>query len=162
DGVCFEAKEPKNPFLLMEHIQGKTLESYIKKVIEKEKRVFFINRQRLHIATQIVNALEDLHRKKLIHRDIKPANIFLSRWKEGSGCPLAKLGDFGVMKWGDFQASMSTGTLTVTNQKGLGTMKYMSPELAISPKDVTVRSDIYSLGITLFELFSGQILLSAH
>ena len=101
-------------------------------------------------------------KKKLIHRDIKPANIFLSKWSEDEGYPLAKLGDFGVMKWGDFHASISTGTLTVTNQKGLGTMKYMSPELAISPKDVTVQSDIYSLGITLFELFSGQILLSAH
>ncbi|MGE0127904.1 MAG: serine/threonine protein kinase [Blastocatellales bacterium] len=162
DGVCFETREPKNPFLLMEHIQGKTLESFIKKVVEEERKVFFINRQRLHIAIQIVAALEDLHRKKLIHRDIKPANIFLSRWADDEGHLLTKLGDFGVMKWGDFQASMSTGTLTVTSQKGLGTMKYMSPELAISPKDITVRSDIYSLGITLFELFSGQILLSAH
>jgi serine/threonine protein kinase len=66
------------------------------------------------------------------------------------------------MKWGDFQASISTGTLTVTSQQGLGTLKYMSPEQAISPKEVTVRSDLYSLGITLFELFTGQILPSPH
>jgi serine/threonine protein kinase len=161
-GHCFEEKNPKNPFLLMEHVRGKTLESYVRRLPDEEKGVFKISRQRLLIATQVATALEDLHKKKLIHRDIKPANIFLSRWSEDEGHAFAKLGDFGVMKWGDFHASMSTGTLTVTNQKGLGTMKYMSPELAISAKDVTMRSDIYSLGITLFELFSGQILLSAH
>src|ERR1019366_2502394 len=76
--------------------------------------------------------------------------------------PRAKLGDFGIMKWGDFQASISTGTLTVTSQRQLGSLKYMSPEQAIAPKDVTVRSDIYSFGITLFELFTGQIFPSPH
>jgi serine/threonine protein kinase len=47
-------------------------------------------------------------------------------------------------------------------QQGLGTLKYMSPEQAVRPKDVTVRADIFSLGITLFELFTGQILQSPH
>lgn len=161
DGDCFEKAEVKNPFLLMELIKGKTLESYIKRVIEAEKNIFSVSRERLNIAIQIVFGLQNLHKRNLIHRDIKPANIFLSNLID-TEYPLVKLGDFGVMKWGDFHASMTTGTLTVTNQKPLGTMKYMSPELAISPKDVTVRSDIYSLGITLFELFIGNILLSAH
>jgi serine/threonine-protein kinase len=75
---------------------------------------------------------------------------------------LVKLGDFGVTKWGDFRASAVSGTLTVTRQEGLGTMKYMSPEQSVRPKEVTVRSDIFSLGITLFELFTGQILESPH
>lgn len=66
------------------------------------------------------------------------------------------------MKWGDFQASISTGVLTVTAQQGLGTLKYMSPEQAIAPREVSYKSDIYSLGITLFELFTGQILQSPH
>jgi len=66
------------------------------------------------------------------------------------------------MKWGDFHASVSTGLLTVTTQKGLGTLKYMSPEAAVRPKDVTVRADVYSFGVTLFELFTAQILASAH
>jgi eukaryotic-like serine/threonine-protein kinase len=161
DGECFETKRPKNPFLLMEYIQGRTLESYIRRTTEVEKGVFFISRQRLNIAIQIANALDDLHRSRLVHRDIKPANIFLSHWSN-EGFPVTKLGDFGVMKWGDFHASLSTGSLTVTSQRGLGTMKYMSPELAIAPRDVTVRSDVYSLGITFIELFSGQILASAH
>jgi eukaryotic-like serine/threonine-protein kinase len=160
DGCNFEQGEPKNPFLLMECIKGKTLNSYIHRSEEHGK--FIITRPRLHIAIQIASALEDLHRKKLIHRDVKPANIFLSREKTGRGYPLVKLGDFGVMKWGDFHSSMSTGVLTATNQKGLGTLKYMSPELAIAPKMVSVRSDIYSLGITLFELFSAQVLATPH
>ena len=159
-GCNFELGEPKNPFLLMEYITGKTLDSYIHR--SQEHRKFLITRPRLHIAIQVASALEDLHRRKLIHRDVKPANIFLIREKSKRGYPLVKLGDFGVMKWGDFHASVSTGVLTVTNQKGLGTLKYMSPELAIAPKMVSVRSDIYSLGITLFELFTAQILATPH
>lgn len=162
EGSAFKGAEPQNPFLLMERIQGKTLESYIRNRPVEERGVFAIDRQNLHIAIQISHALEVLHKAKLIHRDIKPANIFLSEERGSSIYPLVKLGDFGVMKWGDFHSSFSTGTLTVTSQKGLGTLKYMSPEQAITPKTVTVRSDIYSLGISLFELFSSQILMSPH
>jgi eukaryotic-like serine/threonine-protein kinase len=107
----------------------------------------------LSIAACIAQALQYLHQKKLVHRDVKPANIFIPE-SSGAGLqPLAKLGDFGIMKWGDFQASISTGTLTVTSQQGLGTLKYMSPEQAIAPpREVTVRSDIYSFGIALFRI----------
>src|ERR1700731_3772496 len=144
----------------MEFIRGKTLDSYIRRSDEHGK--FLITRPRLHIAIQLASALEDMHRKKIIHRDVKHANIFLSKEKSSWGYPIAKLGDFCVMKWRDFHSSMSTGVLTVTNQKGLGTLKYMSPELAIAPKMVSVRSDVYSLGITLFELFTAQILATPH
>ena len=123
--------------------------------------MFALTPERLSIAVHVAEALRYLHQKKLVHRDVKPANIFLPSGAKGL-LPRAKLGDFGIMKWGDFQASVSSGTLTVTSQQGLGTLKYMSPEQAIAPKDVTVRSDIYSLGITLFELFTGQILPSPH
>lgn len=75
---------------------------------------------------------------------------------------VVKLGDFGVTKWGDFLAAAASGTLTVTHQQGLGTLKYMSPEQSLRPRDVTVRSDMFSVGITLFELFSGRILPSPH
>ncbi len=63
---------------------------------------------------------------------------------------------------GRLSCLLSTGILTATNQKGLGTLKYMSPEQAIAPKSVAAPSDTYSLGITLFELFSAQILGSPH
>jgi serine/threonine protein kinase len=166
-GEAFANRSPKNPFILMEEVKGKTLESYIKKEerrrIEKgERRAFFLTAERLSIAARTAQALQYLHQKKLVHRDVKPANIFIPESSVPTSQPHAKLGDFGIMKWGDFQASISTGTLTVTSQRGLGTLKYMSPEQAITPRDVTVRSDIFSFGITLFELFTGQILASPH
>jgi serine/threonine protein kinase len=162
DGELFDSNEPRNPFLIMEQIQGKTLESYIRKRPASERGRFAITRDRLHIAIQVANALDELHGLRIVHRDVKPGNIFLTRLPRGETYPLLKLGDFGVVKWGDFHSSLSTGVLTATNQKGLGTMKYMSPEQAINPKTVTASSDIYSLGITLFELFSAQILASPH
>lgn len=162
DGNVFDTEGPNNPFLLMEYIGGTTLERYILKRSPEEQGIFAITQPKLHIAIQIAEALEHLHKAKLTHRDVKPANIFLSGNKNSNKYPFVKLGDFGVMKWGDFHASVATGTLTATFQRGLGTMKYMSPEQAMAPKTVTVRSDIFSLGITLFELFSSQVLASSH
>jgi serine/threonine protein kinase len=162
NGINFEAEYPINPFLLMERVTGKSLDIYIQKKLVSERSKFIVSREKLHIACQITNAISELHRSKLIHRDIKPANIFFFRNNNEELFPLVKLGDFGIVKWGDFHASLTTGVLTSTFQKGLGTLKYMSPEQAIAPKDLTVRSDIFSLGITLFELFTGQILASPH
>jgi serine/threonine protein kinase len=166
-GGAFDEGRPKNPFIIMEEVRGTTLENYIKREerrrIEKgEPKRFLLTPQRLSVATCVAQALQYLHQKKLVHRDVKPANIFIPETTAAGIQPRAKLGDFGIMKWGDFQASISTGTLTVTSQRGLGTLKYMSPEQAITPKDVTVRSDIFSFGITLFELFTAQILSSPH
>lgn len=159
NGDCFDKKNPANPFLLMEYIHGRTLEDHIQKEYD-ENGGFAITRQKLHIAIQIACALEDLHKKKLIHRDVKPANIFIS--KGLSIYPLVKLGDFGIMKWGDFQSSLTTGNLTSLHHQGLGTLKYMSPEQAIAPADVSVRSDMFSFGVTLFELFGSKIHAGPH
>jgi serine/threonine protein kinase len=166
-GSAFIGGSPKNPFILMEEVQGMTLESYIRReqrrsVETEEPAAFALTPDRLSIAICVAQALQYLHQKKLVHRDVKPANIFLPMTGLEANRRPAKLGDFGIMKWGDFQASVTTGTLTVTSQRGLGTLKYMSPEQAIAPKDVSVRSDMYSFGITLFELFTGQILASPH
>ena len=163
NGELFVEKEPKNPFLVMEYARGKTLESYIRGLPSEDQGVFSITRPKLLIAIQLSDALEHLHKSKLVHRDVKPANMFLHKGPGGWHYPQAKLGDFGVMKWGDYHASIATGTLTATSHMGgLGTLKYMSPEQAISPKTVTVRADIYPLGITLFELFCGRIMPSPH
>ena len=161
-GAAFRGAGPCNPFIVMECVRGRSLESYIKKLRPEEKGRFVITREKLIIGIQIVRALEYLHKKKLVHRDVKPANVFLTRGGDTSAELHAELGDFGVVKWGDFHSSVATGTLTVTSQQGLGTLKYMAPEQALAPKRVTVRADIYSLGITLFELFTGSILASAH
>jgi len=159
-GSAFKGRGPTNPFIVMEYLEARTLESYILSTPTAERGLLALTQPRLSIAVQIARAVQHLKSYKLVHRDVKPANIFLRR--SGSGGWNAKLGDFGVMKWGDFHAALATGTLTVVAQKGLGTLKYMSPEQAIRPADVTIKSDVWSLGITLFELFTGQILASAH
>lgn len=155
-----EGDGPCNPFIVMEYVQGKTLESFIKS--QQPKSSFNVTSQTLHIAHAVTSALVYLHNQGIVHRDVKPANIYLSR-VVGKGKPsVVKLGDFGVVKWGDFKASLNTGTLTLSGQQGLGTFKYMSPEQATKPKDVGVKSDMYSLGISLYELFTNQVLPSHH
>ncbi len=159
-GECFENHRVKNPLLVMEFVRGATLESLIRHLGNRD--TVHITPQTLSIAARVCRALLNLHERKIIHRDVKPANIYLSTGVPRSVPADVKLGDFGVTKWGDFLASVTTGTLTMSSQQGLGTLKYMSPEQALKPKDITVRSDIFSLGITLFELFSGAILASPH
>ena len=156
-----EDNGPHNPFIVMEYVKGRTLENHIKKYANN-KPEFNINPQTLYLAKCITQGLVFLHEKKLVHRDVKPANIYLSKAGRGQRPNIVQLGDFGVVKWGDFKASMATGTLTMSGQKGLGTWKYMSPEQATKPKDISVRSDMFSLGITLFELFTGQIFPTPH
>lgn len=159
-GECFDKTKMSNPLLVMEYVRGATLESLIKHFRSSDE--VHINRQTLSIAARTCRALLHLHERKIIHRDVKPANIYLSTVVPDAVPTSVMLGDLGVTKWGDFLASVTTGTLTMSTQQGLGTLKYMSPEQALKPKDVTVRSDMFSLGITLFELFSGSILASPH
>lgn len=145
---------PQNPFILMEYAGKKTLENYIKRPKGMPQKTYHITPETLFIAHEISKALLYLHNRKLVHRDLKPANIFVTKKN-----PLkVKLGDFGIVKWGDFKASVTTGTLTTVGQKGLGTLKYMAHEQSLEPKEVTVKADMFGLGITLFELFTNQIL----
>ncbi|MBX3473578.1 MAG: serine/threonine protein kinase [Planctomycetes bacterium] len=161
NGSAFTSSGPKNPFLLMEYMQGKTLENYVRRrQPDTDKRTFVVTAEKLKIAIQIADALCYVHSCRMVHRDVKPVNVFLSdKFFETQE---AKLGDFGIMKWGDFNASLTTGQLTATSHEGLGTLKYMSPEQAVRPKEVTAKADVYSFGITLFELFTDQVLLSPH
>lgn len=159
DGSCFVGPDgPMNPFIVMEYIHGNTLESFIKGQFKKiGERSPNISRQTVHIALAVADALVYLHKRGIVHRDIKPANIFLSQAAKRGDLGQVKLGDFGVVKWNDYLANIGSGTLTVTGQLGLGTMKYMSPEQYISPKDAGLPSDMYSFGATLMELCSTTI-----
>lgn len=161
-GSAFDNRGPTNPFLLMERSSGGALEDFVRRIPIEARGKLVVDKTRLSIAVQIAEALEYLHARKLIHRDVKPANIFLSGKPLENHSVRAKLGDFGVVKWGDFHASLATGTLTATMHKGLGTFKYMAPEAALKPKDVDNKTDVFSFGITLYELFTGQLLTSPH
>ena len=98
----------------------------------------------LDITTQVLRAVKYIWSRKIVHRDIKPGNIMLT--KGG----LAKLGDFGFVK-SKFDAILST------EGEVLGTPDYISPEQAMGHEDIDVRSDIYSLGITLYEMLVGHV-----
>ena len=162
NGCCFDGGRVKNPFIVMEYIRGCTLESLIRNMSSAAVGGVVYTRQTLAIAASIGRALEYLHEYNIVHRDVKPANVFLSSNAIGKVPSVVKLDDFGVTKWGDFRAAFVTGSLTVSHQQGLGTLKYMSPEQSVRPKEVTVRSDMFSLGVTLFELLSGKVLPSPH
>ena len=151
--------KPEVPFIVMEHGGNRTLEGYIKRNMQgMQSKSLNLSVETLFIAHEISKAVVYLHRRKHVHRDIKPANVFLTK----SRTPKVKLGDFGIVKWSDFKAAVATGQLTVSGQRGLGTLKYMPPEQSTNPKDVKVKSDMWPLGILLWELFTNQILPDYH
>jgi len=122
-------------YLAMEFLEGKSLETIV-----QEQTVLPIEAI-LPIYDQICSALEHVHRNKIVHRDIKPANIVILQ----NG--LVKITDFGIAK------IMSMG-MTQAGQI-LGTPNYMSPE-QVKGRDVDGRSDIFSLGVILYELVTGE------
>ncbi|MCE1188132.1 MAG: protein kinase, partial [Ignavibacteria bacterium] len=122
--------------IAMEFVEGETLE----KIIYKQKRLDPI--EALKILKQILEGVAYAHSKGFIHRDIKPSNIIIS--KEGS----VKIMDFGISK------SMFDKGITKTGTK-IGTILYMSPE-QIRAEEPTQQSDIYSIGITFYEMLVGK------
>jgi len=124
-------------YIVMEYIDGITLKEYI----EENGRLDW--REAVNIGIQICSALEHAHRNKIIHRDIKPHNIMLT--KDG----IAKVTDFGIAR------AVSSATITLAGST-IGSVHYFSPEQArgfITDE----KSDIYSAGITLFEMVTGRV-----
>jgi len=122
--------------IVMEYVEGETLEKMISRKVRLETR------EALLILQQMLEGVGHAHGKSFIHRDIKPSNIIIN--KEG----VVKIMDFGISK-----ALFDKG-ITKTGTK-IGTLLYMSPE-QIRAEDPTKQSDIYSIGITLYEMLAGK------
>lgn len=106
-----------------------------------------------HVAVQILSALSAVHERGIVHRDLKPGNIFLEN-RPGFG-DFVKLMDFGIAKVRASEEGLTRG-LTRTGQL-LGTPWYMSPEQARGDRDVTASSDIYAVGVILYQMLTGEL-----
>lgn len=138
------ATESGRPYFVMELVHGSSITSYC-----DEHRLSL--RQRLDIFVQVCNALEHAHQKGIIHRDIKPNNIMVTNH---DGRPTPKIIDFGIAK--AINDPLTDKTLFTNYGEMIGTPLYMSPEQSeLSEPDVDTRTDIYSLGVLLYELLTG-------
>jgi eukaryotic-like serine/threonine-protein kinase len=128
--------EEQNPYLVMELLDGESLESLV-----RTRRSMSLE-EKLEIIVQICNGIQYAHQRNVIHRDIKPANIMIL--KDGT----AKIVDFGIARAG-MQKLTRPGQL-------VGSFEYMSPE-QINATNVDARTDIFSIGVLLFELVAGRL-----
>jgi tRNA A-37 threonylcarbamoyl transferase component Bud32 len=123
-------------FIVMEYVQGQSLQ---------EKKQSLTTRQAVDIGIQVAEGLAAAHEKGIVHRDIKPENIMLR--KDG----IAQIMDFGLAK-----LNSSRSTRLTKEGSTVGTAGYMSPE-QVQGQDVDHRSDIFSLGVLLYEMFTGRM-----
>src|SRR5206468_9533026 len=108
-------------------------------------------RERLELFIHVCQAVQHAHQKGIIHRDIKPSNVLVTLH---DGTPVVKVIDFGIAKATGQQ--LTDKTLFTNYAQMLGTPPYMSPEQAqISGLDLDTRSDVYSLGVLMYELLTG-------
>ncbi len=143
------------PFMVMEFLEGRSLES----VLENEKKIPVD--QALKVIRRVLQALDLVHKKGVIHRDIKPDNIFLCKDDLGGEVKIRDLADrAGEIKLLDFGLSKITDPGAgeqVTGGTVMGTPYYMSPELLGRGRDLDHRSDIFSMGVILFECVTGRV-----
>ncbi|ETR66880.1 MAG: serine/threonine protein kinase [Candidatus Magnetoglobus multicellularis str. Araruama] len=129
-------EQDSNFYLFMEYVEGESLED----LINRKKRLS--DDEAIRIIIDVLKGLQHAHELGVIHRDIKPSNIMITR--DG----IAKIMDFGIaMMLEDVQVAKGSA----------GTIQYMSPEQISQPKNINHRSDIYSIGIVLYQLLTGRI-----
>src|SRR5437867_3948678 len=136
---------PGRPYFVMDLVKGVPITTYC-------DEHHLTPRQRLELFVPVCQAIQHAHQKGIIHRDLKPSNVMVTLY---DGKPVPRVIDFGVAKAAG--QSLTDKTLVTGFGNLVGTLEYMSPEQAeVNQLDIDTRSDIYSLGVLLYELLAGS------
>jgi len=130
-------EEESQPYIVMRYMSGGSLTDRMEQGLMPPDQV-------IQIITRLAPALDAAHARNIVHRDLKPGNILFDQYGN------AYLSDFGIAR------IALTGSATLTGESILGTPAYMSPEQVQGEKDLDGRSDIYALGVLIYQLFTGQ------
>ncbi|MBS0196229.1 MAG: serine/threonine protein kinase [Planctomycetes bacterium] len=144
------ATQAGRPYFVMELVKGEPIVEYC------DRNSLGIS-ERLELFTRVSSAVQHAHTKGIIHRDIKPSNILVSTQ---DGRPHPKVIDFGIAK--ATASKLTEKTLFTEHRALIGTPEYMSPEQADGSLDIDTRTDVYSLGVLLYELLTGTTPFSGN